>query len=36
MWDVITWNDGKLAIAWWAVLLLLVVASIIGGSAAKR
>jgi hypothetical protein len=36
MWDIFTWHDGTLAIAWWAVLLLLVVASIIGGSAAKR
>jgi len=37
MWDVLSWHDGTLAIAWWAVLLfvfLVLVAA--GGHAARR
>jgi hypothetical protein len=37
MWDIITWHDGTLAIAWWfLVLLVLVVIAAAGSSAAKR
>jgi hypothetical protein len=37
MWDVMTWHDGTLAIAWWAVVLLVFIALVAGGSrAAKR
>jgi hypothetical protein len=24
MWDVLSWNNGTLSIAWWAVLVLVV------------
>jgi hypothetical protein len=37
MWDVVTWHNGTLGIAWWAVLLIVFLALIVGGSrAAKR
>ncbi|PWU22366.1 MAG: hypothetical protein C5B48_10145 [Candidatus Rokuibacteriota bacterium] len=36
MWDVLTWHDGTLAIAWWAVIVLIVALLSIGGSAAAR
>jgi hypothetical protein len=36
MWDVTTWHDGTLAIAWWAVIVLVVALLSIGGSAAAR
>src|SRR5262249_55389646 len=32
MWDVLTWHDGTLAIAWWAVIVLIVALLSIGGS----
>jgi hypothetical protein len=37
MWDVLTWHDGTLAIAWWAIVLfVLVVIAAAGTSAGKR
>jgi hypothetical protein len=36
MWDVLTWHDGTLAIAWWAVIVLVVALLSIGGTAAAR
>ena len=36
MWDVLTWHDGTLAIAWWAVIVLVVALLSIGGAAAAR
>jgi len=36
MWDVLTWHDGTLAIAWWAVIVLIVALLSIGGTAAAR
>jgi hypothetical protein len=34
MWDVLTWHNGTLAIAWWAVIVLVVGLLSIGGTAA--
>jgi hypothetical protein len=37
MWDILTWHDGTLAVAWWAVLVFVFLALVAGGSrAAKR
>jgi len=36
MWDVLTWHNGTLAIAWWAVIVLAVALLSIGGTAAAR
>lgn len=37
MWDVLTWHDSTLSIAWWFLLLLVLLAIIAAGShAAKR
>jgi len=37
MWDVLTWHDGTLAIAWWVVILLVFLMLVAAGSqAAKR
>jgi hypothetical protein len=36
MWDILTWHDGTLAIAWWAVIVLIVALLSIGGTAAAR
>ena len=36
MWDVLTWHDGTLAIAWWVVIVLVVALLSIGGTAAAR
>ena len=36
MWDVLSWHDGTLAIAWWAVIVLVVALLSIGGTAAAR
>jgi hypothetical protein len=36
MWDVLTWHDGTLAIAWWAVIVLVVALLSIGGASAAR
>jgi hypothetical protein len=36
MWDVLTWHDGTLAIAWWAVIVLIVALLSIGGASAAR
>ena len=36
MWDVLTWHDGTLAIAWWAVIVLIIALLSIGGAAAAR
>ena len=36
MWDVLTWHNGTLAIAWWAVIVLIVALLSIGGTAAAR
>jgi hypothetical protein len=37
MWDILSWHDGTLSVAWWALIgfvVLVIVAA--GGSAAKR
>lgn len=36
MWDVLSWHDGTLAIAWWAVIVLIVALLSIGGSSAAK
>jgi len=37
MWDVLTWHNGTLAVAWWAVLVLVFLLLVASGSrAAKR
>jgi hypothetical protein len=37
MWDVLTWHNSTLGIAWWFLLLLVLLALIAAGShAAKR
>ena len=36
MWDVLTWHNGTLAIAWWAVIVLVIALLSIGGAAAAR
>jgi hypothetical protein len=37
MWDVLTWHNSTLSIAWWFLLLLVLLAIIAAGShAAKR
>jgi hypothetical protein len=37
MWDVVTWHNDTLAIAWWAVIVLVILVLVAGGSrAAKR
>jgi len=37
MWDVLTWHNGTLSIAWWAVIVLVFLMLVAGGSrAAKR
>ncbi len=36
MWDVLTWHNGTLSIAWWAVIVLVVAMLSIGGTAAAR
>jgi hypothetical protein len=36
MWDVLTWHNGTLAVAWWAVIVLVVALLSIGGTAAAR
>jgi hypothetical protein len=37
MWDILTWHDGTLAVAWWAVLIVIFLALVAAGShAAKR
>jgi hypothetical protein len=33
MWDVLTWHNGTLAVAWWAIVLLVFV--IIAGAGAS-
>ena len=36
VWDVLTWHNGTLAVAWWAVIVLVVALLSIGGTAAAR
>ena len=36
MWDIVTWHNGTLAIAWWFFIVLVVVLIAAGGSAAAR
>jgi hypothetical protein len=36
MWDIVTWHNGTLSIAWWAFLVLLALAAIAGGARASR
>jgi len=37
MWDVLTWHNGTLSVAWWAVIVLVFLMLVAGGSrAAKR
>jgi hypothetical protein len=36
MWDVLTWHNGTLSIAWWAVIVLVIALLSIGGKAAAR
>lgn len=34
MWDIVTWHNGTLSMAWWFLIVLFLLASIIGGSKA--
>lgn len=36
MWDVLTWHNGTLSIAWWAVIVLVFLMLVVGGSHAAR
>jgi len=37
MWDVLTWHNGTLSVAWWAVIVIAFLMLVAGGShAAKR
>jgi hypothetical protein len=36
MWDVLTWHDGTLGIAWWFLLLLVLLVIIAAGSHAAN
>ena len=36
MWDVLTWHDGTLAIAWWFLIVIVNALLSIGGGAAAR
>lgn len=36
MWDIVTWHNGTLSIAWWVFLVLLVLAAVAGGARAAR
>jgi hypothetical protein len=36
MWDVATWHDGTLSIAWWALLLLVFLLLAVGGRRAGK
>ena len=37
MWDVLTWHNGTLSVAWWVVLVLIFLMLVAAGShAAKR
>jgi hypothetical protein len=35
-WDILTWHNGTLAIAWWFFIVLVIVLIAAGGSAAAR
>jgi hypothetical protein len=36
MWDVLTWHEGTLAIAWWFLLLLFLLLVVAAGSSAGK
>jgi hypothetical protein len=36
MWDVLTWHDGTLSVAWWALLALVFLVFVAAGSRAGR
>jgi hypothetical protein len=36
MWDVLTWHDGTLAIAWWALVAIVILTIIAAGGRARR
>jgi hypothetical protein len=36
MWDVLTWHDGTLSVAWWALLGLVILVLVAAGSRAGR
>jgi hypothetical protein len=36
MWDVLSWHDGTLAVAWWALLLVTILVVIHAGSAGRH
>jgi hypothetical protein len=36
MWDVLTWHDGTLSIAWWALLGFVFLVLVAAGSRAGR
>jgi hypothetical protein len=36
MWDVLTWHNGTLAIAWWAILLFVFLVIATAGASAGR
>jgi hypothetical protein len=36
MWDILSWHDGTLAVAWWCLLAVFLLALIVGGSAAAK
>ena len=36
MWDVLTWHDGTLSVAWWALLGFVFLVIVAAGSRAGR
>jgi hypothetical protein len=36
MWDVLTWHNGTLSMAWWAVIGLALLVIIVAGSSSAR
>ncbi len=36
MWDIVTWHNGTLGIAWWAFIVLAVLLLVAGGSSAAK
>jgi hypothetical protein len=36
MWDILSWHDGTLSIAWWFLLFLALVLIAAGGARAAR
>ena len=36
MWDILSWHDGTLAVAWWFLLIVFLLLLIAGGSSAAK